>query len=203
MDLSQQNSSQAGTRSIAPADKGPRRLAFRIRRRAFTFEGCPSLLISDRNGVWSVTHQRYIKKTRCLRFHDLKKELDPIRMQVHKDKMSKWPQYNEDEDLRSLRQKLAGFYWSVMPEKEKARTMRRLYRSRRERRRSNREVVYFAAAVVCFAVVGFVLLMGCYSVPERVCSWARGTLFQRTCLTWCGVPRLEREGIGITFLTMP
>jgi hypothetical protein len=41
--------------TITPAKKGPRRLAFRIRRRGFTFEGSPSLLIINPYGVWSVT----------------------------------------------------------------------------------------------------------------------------------------------------
>ncbi|CAN6287230.1 unnamed protein product [Urochloa humidicola] len=173
MDLSQQKSSQAGTRSIVPLDKGPRRLAFRIRRRCFTFEGSPSLLISDRNGVWSVTHRRYIRKTRCLRFDELKKELDPLRIRVYESyKMDRWPQFNEDEELRSLRRKLAGFYWGLMPEEEKARTVRH-YRDRRERRRrSNKEAACFGAAVVCLAVAGFVLLRlmlrGGLSMPENL-----------------------------------
>ncbi|CAL4918408.1 unnamed protein product [Urochloa decumbens] len=168
MDLRQQESRrQSDKSSIAPPYKGPRRITFRIRRRWFTFEGCPSLLISDRYGVWSVTHRRYIHKTRRLRFHDLKKELDPIRIQVRKHKMNRWPQYSQDEELRSLRRKLADLYWGVMPEQAKARTVR-LYRGRREQRRA-KELRRFAAAVVCFAVAGFVLLrlvlMGCYSVP--------------------------------------
>ena len=53
-----------------------------------TFEGNPSLLISNRYGVWSVTHHRYIRKTRHHRFHDLNKELHPIRNKVRMDKMN-------------------------------------------------------------------------------------------------------------------
>lgn len=45
---------------ITPAHKGPRQLTFRIRRREFTSEGNPSLLITDRHGVLSFTHRRYI-----------------------------------------------------------------------------------------------------------------------------------------------
>lgn len=69
-------------RSIAPPHRGPRRLAFRIRGRRFTFEGRPNLLISNRYGVWSVGHRRYVRKTRYHRFRDLKVELDPIRATV-------------------------------------------------------------------------------------------------------------------------
>lgn len=54
---------------VTPAHKGPRRLAFRIRGREFTYEGRPSLLISDHHGVWSVTHRRYIRRTRQHRFY--------------------------------------------------------------------------------------------------------------------------------------
>lgn len=171
MDVRQQNITQAaaaGKRSntITPAYKGPRRLAFRIRRRGFTFEGTPSLLISNSYGDWSVTHRRYIRKTNHQRFHDLKKELDPIRRdyrdQVRKVKINQWPQYTQDEELRSLRHKLADFYWAIMPKEVKARIVL-FYRHRRQRRLN-----CFTAAVVLVALQGFVLLslvlMGCYSL---------------------------------------
>ncbi|KAG2536104.1 hypothetical protein PVAP13_9NG157500 [Panicum virgatum] len=168
MDLGQEKRDQG---SIAPPHKGPRRLAFRIRGRPFTFEGGPSLLIRNRYGVWSVGHRRYVRKTRYHRFHDLKEELDPIRATVRELGMSRWPRYSQDEELRSLRQKLADLYWGVMPEEARARTARQLDRDRRERRRL-RKLRCFAAALVCLAVVGFVLLrlvrMGCCSLRVRL-----------------------------------
>jgi hypothetical protein len=158
--------------TITPACKGPRRLAFRIRRRGFTFEGSPSLLISDRYGVWSVTHRRYIRKTRHRRFHDLSKELRPIRDKVRRDKMNQWPQYKQDEELRSLRRKLADLYWSLMPEEAK-RTTVLFYRHRRQRQRQRQgRLMCFTAAVVVVALEGFVLLslvlMGCFSLWVRL-----------------------------------
>lgn len=156
----QQKSTQASARKrsiVTPPYNGRRQLAFRIRRRGFTFEGGPSLLIIDRDGIWSVAHRRYIRTTRHRRFHGLKAELDPVRAGheawVRRFGLDTWPQYAQDEDLRSLRRKLAGFYWGVMPGAEKRRTVR-FYRSRRRRRRA----ACFAAAVVCLAVAGFVLL---------------------------------------------
>jgi hypothetical protein len=74
----QASSGEISTITITPAYKGPRRLAFRIRRRRFTFEGSPSLLIINRHGVWSVARRRYIRKTSYHRFRDLNKELQPI-----------------------------------------------------------------------------------------------------------------------------
>lgn len=65
-----QNTTKAKkTSMVTPGHKGPRRLAFRIWGREFTYEGRPSLLISDHNGVWSVTHRRYIRKTRHHRLY--------------------------------------------------------------------------------------------------------------------------------------
>jgi hypothetical protein len=133
-----------------------------------------------RYGVWSVSHQRYIRNTRYLRLHDLKEELDPIRIQVHKFGMSRWPQYSRDEELRCLRRKLADFYWGVMPEEEKERTAR-LYRDRRP------EFPRSAAAAVSWAVVVCLLLtqvaMGCYSMMESlfVESWSGGAFSLRPC----------------------
>jgi hypothetical protein len=170
MDVRRQNITQAaaGKRSstITPAYKGPRRLTFRIRRRGFTFEGTPSLLISDRYGVWSVTHRRYIRKTNHHRFLYLKKELDPIIREcknlVRKVKINQWPEYTQDEELRSLRHKLANFYWAIMPKEVKARIVL-FYRNRRQRR-----LKCFTAAVVLVALLGFALLslvlIGCYNL---------------------------------------
>jgi hypothetical protein len=99
-----------------------------------TFEGNPSLLIIDRYGVWSVTHRRYIRKTHYRRFRDLNKEIPPIikdyKKLVRRVKKNQWPQYKQDDELRSLRRKLADFYWTVMPEEVKARIVL-FYRHRR------------------------------------------------------------------------
>jgi hypothetical protein len=171
--------------TITPAYKGPRRLAFRIRRRGFTFVGSPSLLIIDRYGVWSVTHRRYIRKTSYHRFRDLNKELRPIikddKKLVRRVKINQWPRFKQDEELRSLRGKLADFYWALMPEEVKARIV--LFYRHRLRQQQQRRLNCFAAAVVVVALEGFVLLslvpMGFFSL--RDCSWAWVTLLWCSC----------------------
>ncbi|KAL6643902.1 hypothetical protein ACP70R_018668 [Stipagrostis hirtigluma subsp. patula] len=172
-----QQGSKVGKRSlIMPAYGGPRRLLFRIRRRGFSFEGSPSLLISNSLGVWSVGHCRYIYKTRYYRYCVLKKQLDPIRRDYcaleEKLQMSRWP---EAEEAKALRHKLTDLYWSVMPDERKERAVR-IYRERRiaaRRRRNRRRLVLFAAPVVCMVVLGFMvlrlMLRGHYSDWANLC----------------------------------
>jgi hypothetical protein len=100
--------------------------------------------------------------------HDLTKVLHPVvRDKVRRYGMKQWPQYKQDEELRSLRRKLADLRWSLMPEEGKARTVI-FYRRRRQRQQQGRLVKCFAAAVVLVALQGFVLLslvlMGCFSL---------------------------------------
>jgi hypothetical protein len=81
---------------------------------------------------------------------------------VRKVKINQWPEYTQDEELRSLRHKLADFYWAVMPKEVKA-SIVLFYRHRRQQRLNR-----FTAAVVLVALQGFVLLslvlMGFYSL---------------------------------------
>jgi hypothetical protein len=112
--------------TITPAKKGPRRLGIQNPATRIHLRGKPeptALLIINPCGVWSVTHRRYIRRTRRRCFRDLNKDLHPVRKKVRRYRMKQWPQYRQDEELRSLRCKLANFYWAVMPEEVKARTV--------------------------------------------------------------------------------
>ena len=70
----------SGSRELVgppPEKNGPKRLTFRIRRRGFSFDGSPSLLIRDYLGVWSVAHRRYIRRTRLHRYYELRRTSSP------------------------------------------------------------------------------------------------------------------------------
>ncbi|KAL6643697.1 hypothetical protein ACP70R_018463 [Stipagrostis hirtigluma subsp. patula] len=193
----QQGSKAVGKKSlIMPSCGGPRRFLFRIRRQGFSYDGSQSLVISNRFGLWSVGHRRYIRKTRYHRYCLLKPQLEPVARDYNsmeeKLRMSRWP---EAEELVALRQKLADLYWRVMPEERKASIMR-FYRKRRimalrkqrqiaaqrrrtqqriaaQRHRNRRRLVLFAALVVWMAVLGFVvmrlMLLGCYNDWMNLC----------------------------------
>ncbi|CAN6329498.1 unnamed protein product [Urochloa humidicola] len=170
------------TSSIAPPPQnGPKRFAFRIRRRGLTFRGSPSLLISDRLGVWSVTHGRYIRKTRRHRYFELREDIDPLyetyKALVRERGMHGWPEFSPVADeVAALVQRLLDMYWDARPEELNAATVQ-LYCERRRRARAARRAklaaFVFALAAVVMAVLAFVLvrvlLLGGYGVWANLC----------------------------------
>jgi hypothetical protein len=155
-------------RSVVPTCKGPRRLAFRIRRRRFTFDGVPSLLIVDRFGVWSVGHRRYIRLTRYHRYCALKQDIERVR--IEHAAVERWPEYVRE--VWPLRRRLDIFYWSLWPEERKREELL-LCRQRRRRQRQQWRLVWFAAPFTWMAMLGFVLLrlllLGRFSDGTNMC----------------------------------
>ncbi|CAN6356596.1 unnamed protein product [Urochloa humidicola] len=165
-----------------PPQNGPKRFAFRIRRRGLTFRGSPSLLVSDRLGVWSVTHGRYIRKTRRHRYFELREDIDPLyetyKALVRERGMHGWPEFRPVAgEVAALIQRLLDMYWDARPEELNAATVQ-LYRERRRRaqaaaRRAKLAAFVFALAAVVMAVLAFalvrVLLLGGYGAWANFC----------------------------------
>ncbi|KAL6847432.1 hypothetical protein ACP4OV_023285 [Aristida adscensionis] len=165
MDARQEEGSKVVAKEclIAPSCGSPRRLLFRLRRRSFTFDGSPSLLISNRFGVWSVAHRRYIRKSRYHRYMELRRLLLPVKTQYAAlEKKLHLSQRPEAAELRAARQKLADLYWSAMPEEKKAGIVRFFYRDQRDRRR---KLYAFAVLTVLMAVLGLMIMRRILLLP--------------------------------------
>ncbi|CAN6338656.1 unnamed protein product [Urochloa humidicola] len=151
------------TWSIAPPpENGPKRYAFRIRRRGLTFRGSPSLLVSDRIGVWSVAHGRYIRKTWRHRYSDLRLDIHPFHETCKKlareHGMLGWPEFRPVAgEVAALRRRLLDMCRDARPEELNARILQ-AYRERRRRARAARRAKLDALAAVVMAVLAFVLL---------------------------------------------
>ncbi|TVU48857.1 hypothetical protein EJB05_00138, partial [Eragrostis curvula] len=144
-----------------------RRLAFRIRRRRFTFAGAPSLLAVNRSGVWSAGHRRYIRRTRyhlfCALRADIERATRKHAAEVRRHPgMERWPEF--ESEVAPLRRRVADLYLSLWPEDEKARLAAR----RRQWR-----LVWFSAPATWMAILAFVLLrvvlMGRFSDEVNLC----------------------------------
>ncbi|CAL5092928.1 unnamed protein product [Urochloa decumbens] len=182
MDMDEQTSRRkrqwGRTLSIVPSpENGPKRFAFRIRRRRFSFRGSPSLLVSDRLGVWSVGHGRYIRKTRRHRYFELRLDIDPLhkiyKELVRKHGMHGWPEFRPVAgEVAALRQRLFDMFWDVRPEENNVAIVQ-LYRERRRRARAARRAKLDALVAVVMAVLAFVLvrvlLLGRYGGWANFC----------------------------------
>ncbi|KAL6643687.1 hypothetical protein ACP70R_018453 [Stipagrostis hirtigluma subsp. patula] len=163
--------SRNGGGGIIPASKGPRRLAFQLRKRGFR-SGSPSLLITNRLGVWSLARRRYVRTTRRHRYLALRGDARPAARAyaalVGELGMFGWAECGgeREAEIRRWRRKLVDMHWDLAPPDARAGIVERLRRQRR--------MVFFrcAARVIFFLMLGELLIGGAMRRTVFASAWA-------------------------------